>query len=42
MIGAVQHVGTVVDRQVGVIGVLNPLDGDRELRLGSDPAQVLP
>ena len=42
MVGAVQHIGTIVDRHPGVIGVLNPFHRDRQIHLPSNPTEVFP
>jgi hypothetical protein len=42
MVGAIDHVGAVLNCQACVIGVLNPFDRYGELGLGPNPAQVLP
>src|ERR1700748_3875185 len=42
MIGDVQHVSTVVDREPGIIGVLNPLHRDGKFGVGTDPTKIVP
>ena len=42
MIGAVQHIGAIVDRHAGVIWVLNPFYRDREVGLRPDPTEIVP
>ena len=42
MIGAVQHIGAIVDRHPGIIGVLNPFHRDRQIGLRPNPTEVFP
>jgi hypothetical protein len=42
MIGAVQHIGAIIDRHTGVIRVLNPFHRDRKIGLRPNPTEVFP
>jgi hypothetical protein len=42
VVGAEEHVGTAVDGQPGVVGLLNALHRDGQAGLGPDPPQIPP
>ena len=42
MVRAVEYVGSVVNRQARIIGVLNTFDRDGKFRLRPNPSQIFP